>query len=65
VSRTAPHGEEIQALVVNKPGDHSTEDELVGWTQDQLAACRYPRITEFADALPMTSTGKIRKRGLT
>ena len=50
-------------VVRNK--DHDvTEDEMVAWGKEQLAAYKYPRIVEFADALPMTATGKILKREL-
>jgi len=58
------HGEEIKAVVVKNVGDETTEDELMSWAKDQLAAYKYPRIVEFADALPMTATGKILKREL-
>ena len=58
------HGEEIKAVVVKKSGDRTTEDELVLWARDQFAAYKYPRIVEFVDTLPMTSTGKILKRQL-
>jgi long-chain acyl-CoA synthetase len=58
------HGEEIKAVVVRTAGDETTEAELVSWAKDQLAAYKYPRIVEFADALPMTATGKILKRAL-
>jgi long-chain acyl-CoA synthetase len=58
------HGEEIKAVVVKNAGDETTEDELVAWGKEQFAAYKYPRIVEFIDALPMTSTGKILKREL-
>ncbi|MCR1783804.1 long-chain fatty acid--CoA ligase [Nocardioides carbamazepini] len=58
------HGEEIKAVVVRNDGDRTTEAELVSWAKDQLAAYKYPRIVEFADALPMTATGKVLKRAL-
>ena len=29
-----------------------------------MAACKYPRIVEFRDSLPMTATGKVLKREL-
>ena len=45
-------------------GDETTEDELVAWGKEQMAAYKYPRIVEFVDALPMTATGKILKREL-
>ncbi len=56
------HGEEIKAVVVRKAGVEVTEAELVDWAKERLAAYKYPRVVEFAEALPMTSTGKILKR---
>ncbi|MFJ4645496.1 AMP-binding protein [Streptomyces bobili] len=58
------HGEEIKAVVVKKAGNATTEAELAAWAKERLAAYKYPRIVEFVDALPMTSTGKILKRDL-
>lgn len=59
------HGEEIKAVVVkNKDHDDVSEADLVAWGKDQLAAYKYPRIVEFREELPMTSTGKILKREL-
>jgi long-chain acyl-CoA synthetase len=58
------HGEEIKAVVVKKPHADISEDQLIAWAQDQLAAYKYPRRVEFVSSLPMTSTGKILKREL-
>lgn len=58
------HGEEIKAVVIRTEGASVTEDELVAWSKEQMAAYKYPRIVEFADSLPMTATGKILKREL-
>ncbi|GAA3524818.1 long-chain fatty acid--CoA ligase [Aeromicrobium panaciterrae] len=59
------HGEEIKAVVVkNKDHDGVTESDVVAWAKEQLAAYKYPRVVEFVDELPMTSTGKILKRQL-
>lgn len=58
------HGEEIKAVVIRNEGATVTEDELLAWGKDQMAAYKYPRIVEFVDALPMTATGKILKREL-
>jgi long-chain acyl-CoA synthetase len=56
------HGEEIKAVIVKKPGDATTEDEILAWGKEQFASYKYPRIIEFRDELPMTATGKILKR---
>jgi long-chain acyl-CoA synthetase len=58
------HGEEVKAFIVRTPGAEITEDELIAWTRDRIAAYKYPRLVEFADSLPMTATGKILKREL-
>ncbi len=57
-------GEEIKAVVVRRPGTAVTEDELVAWSREQMAAFKYPRIVEFRDTLPVSATGKILKREL-
>ncbi|MFD9130181.1 long-chain fatty acid--CoA ligase [Kitasatospora sp. NPDC059571] len=58
------HGEEVKAYVVRKPHATVTEEALVGWCRQNMAAYKYPRIVEFRDALPMTATSKILKREL-
>jgi len=58
------HGEEIKAVIIKKPGDPTTEEQLVAWGKEQFAAYKYPRLVQFVDALPLTSTGKVIKREL-
>ncbi|MEU0987871.1 long-chain fatty acid--CoA ligase [Streptomyces sp. NPDC005953] len=58
------HGEEVKAYVIRAPGATVTEDELIRWCKQNMAAYKYPRIVEFRDTLPMTATGKILKREL-
>jgi len=58
------HGEEIKAVVILNDGAEVTEAEIVAWAKEEMAGYKYPRIVEFVDALPMTSTGKILKREL-
>jgi long-chain acyl-CoA synthetase len=58
------HGEEIKAFVILNDDAKVTEDELVAWGKEQMAAYKYPRIVEFVPSLPMTATGKILKREL-
>ena len=57
-------GEEVKAFVVRRPGSTISEDELVAWSRDQMAAFKYPRFIEFRDSLPTNATGKILKREL-
>ncbi|MCA9927654.1 MAG: long-chain fatty acid--CoA ligase [Anaerolineales bacterium] len=57
-------GETVMAWVVKKPGDATTEQELIDWSKEQLAKYKYPRIVEFRDELPKTTVGKVLKREL-
>lgn len=58
------HGEEIKAFVVPEPGKKLTEEEVVAFARERIAAYKYPRIIEFRDTLPMNATGKILKTEL-
>jgi long-chain acyl-CoA synthetase len=59
------HGQEIKAVVVRRAGhDDVTEEEILRWAKERMAAYKYPRIVEFRSELPMTATGKILKRAL-
>lgn len=58
------HGEEIKAFVVLKADAEVTEDDMVEWSKENMAAYKYPRIVQFRDTLPMNATGKILKTEL-
>ena len=58
------HGEEVKAFVILEPGAQVTEEQLIAWCRDQMAAYKYPRAIEFTTMLPTTATGKILKREL-
>jgi long-chain acyl-CoA synthetase len=58
------HGEEVKAFVILNPDTKVTEDELVAWGREQMAAYKYPRVVSIVDSLPMTATGKLLKRAL-
>ena len=58
------HGEEVKAVLALKPGKQVTQDEIIAYCKQKLAAYKYPRIVELRDALPKTATGKILKREL-
>lgn len=57
-------GEEIKAVVSCKPGQSVTEQEVIDYCKEQLAAYKYPRSVEVRETLPKTATGKILKREL-
>lgn len=57
-------GEVIKAFVEpveGVEGDDELRSELREQARDKLAAYEYPREIEFAEALPLTSSGKIRR----
>ncbi len=61
----APHdkwGEVPAAIVVLKPGEQVTQEEMLVFLEAQLGKFKLPRIVEFTtEPLPKTGTGKIRK----
>jgi long-chain acyl-CoA synthetase len=57
-------GELACAYVVLTAGATATEEELIGFTTERLAAYKRPRMVRFVDDLPKTSTGKIMRREL-
>ena len=65
-----PHpvlGEEVWAIVVPaRPEDvtSGSDEEIVEWSKQRLAAYKYPRRVEFTDAFPLGPSGKVLKRML-
>ncbi|GAA3599948.1 long-chain fatty acid--CoA ligase [Klugiella xanthotipulae] len=59
------HGQEVAAAIVRAEGSPVSEEELVAYARELIAAYKYPRVVEFVAALPLSSSGKILKRDLT
>lgn len=57
-------GETVKAYVSLKPGATVTEQEMIEFCKQQMAAYKYPRSIQFVDDLPKTATGKILRREL-
>ena len=59
-------GSVVRAIVVLRDGDPSAElaSELQDHVKRVTAPYKYPRIVEFADSLPKTASGKIRRAEL-
>lgn len=60
-------GEAVAAFIVPRPGVLPTDAlraEVQAFVKAQLSAHEYPRRIEFRDSLPMTVTGKIRRKDL-
>jgi acyl-coenzyme A synthetase/AMP-(fatty) acid ligase len=47
------------ALVVVAPGAQTTEQELLAWCREHLAAHQVPAVVTFTDHLPRNSVGKL------
>ncbi len=40
------------------------EQDIIGWCHDNMAVYKAPRVVQFADALPLSGTGKVLWRQL-
>lgn len=57
----------VKAFVLPKPGVEPSDAlaaEIQAFVRERLAAYQYPREVEFVTELPMTATGKIRRKDL-
>ena len=57
-------GEIAKAYVVLKEGTEATEEEIISFCREELAAYKCPRKIQFVMDVPKTSTGKIMRREL-
>lgn len=59
-------GETVKAVVVLKPAFRGqvSEQDVIAWSHEHMAAYKSPRIVEFVDSLPRSATGKIQWRDL-
>jgi len=60
----AERGSVVRAVVVLRPGFEPGDDlarELQDHVKRETAPYKYPRLVEFADELPKTASGKIRR----
>ena len=65
-TRDAYRGESVKAVVVLRAShkDITTEDDIISWCKDNMAAYKYPRVVQFMDALPKSGAGKVMWRAL-
>lgn len=57
-------GESVKLFVVLKPDYEGrvSEQEIIDWAKENMAAYKYPRHVEFRDSLPATGAGKVLRR---
>jgi len=56
--------EAVTAVIVVKPGQELTEDEVIAHCRSHMAHFKVPKKVVFADALPKNPSGKLLKREL-
>ena len=57
-------GESVKAFVVLKPGSSLSEDQIIEYCRENLAAYKIPRSVEFRETLPRSGVGKYLRREL-
>jgi long-chain acyl-CoA synthetase len=57
-------GEVVKALVVLKPGQKASEEEIMQHCHRHLAGFKRPKVVDFVEELPKTSSGKIMKKSI-
>ena len=57
-------GETLKAYVVLKEGEKLTEEEIIQFCKENLAAYKVPKLVEFREELPKTMVGKVLRRVL-
>ncbi len=57
-------GEVVKAFMVMRPGESSSDVEIIEFCRERLANFKCPKSVEFLEALPKSGAGKILKREL-
>jgi long-chain acyl-CoA synthetase len=57
-------GEMVKAYIVPKEGERLTEDEVIAFCRERMAAYKAPRAVEFRSELPKSMVGKVLRRRL-
>jgi acyl-CoA synthetase (AMP-forming)/AMP-acid ligase II len=57
-------GEAVKAVVVLRPGEKASAEELIAFVRSKLARYKAPRSVDFLPELPKTGSGKIYKKAL-
>lgn len=60
----AYRGETVKAFVALKPGATTTDQEIIAFCRERLAAFRVPKQVEFRPELPKSAIGKVLRRAL-
>jgi fatty-acyl-CoA synthase len=65
-SRDPYRGESVKAVIVLRESHRGqvSQDDIIAWAREHMAAYKYPRIVEFALSLPRNASGKLMWRTL-
>jgi len=55
-------GETVKAFIVLKEGESATEEEIISFCREHLAAYKAPKFVEFRDELPKSAIGKVLRK---
>jgi long-chain acyl-CoA synthetase len=57
-------GESVKGFVVKRSGASTTEEEVLAFCKERLAAYKTPKAVEFREELPKSAVGKLLRRVL-
>ncbi len=57
-------GEEVKAIVVKAPDSEPTEEDVIAWARERIAAYKCPKSVDFIEGLPRNPSGKILRKDL-
>ena len=57
-------GEAVKAIIVAKPGEEPSEEDIIAWAKERIAGYKAPKSVDFAEALPRNPSGKILRKDL-
>ena len=60
----AYRGETVKAFIVTVEGETLTEEEIIRYCRENLAAYKVPKVFEFINELPKSAVGKVLRRKL-
>jgi fatty-acyl-CoA synthase len=63
-ARDSYRGETVKAVIVKRAGVEASEEDIIKWAHDKMAAYKVPRVVEFVPTLPKSATGKVMWRSL-
>jgi long-chain acyl-CoA synthetase len=55
-------GETVKAYVVLKPGEETTEQDIIDFCKEKLATYKVPKLVEFRQDLPKSAVGKVLRK---